>query len=302
MKPIPVILDTDIGMDADDVWALALLLRCPELDLRLVVSACGDTDYVAACAAHVLTVANRLDVPVGVGLPLDTTARTHADWLGDFQLGDYGGPVVRDGVGALIDTIMASAEPVTVISIGPLPNLAAALQREPRIAERARFVGMQGSVRRGYLGAPKPHREYNVRLYPQAAQRVFAAPWDKTITPLDSCGNFVLAGEDWHALRASQDPLARIVAGAQDAFTASLGERLFDGLDPREQTTPLYDTVAVYLAFATEWLTMETLGIQVTDDGRTLIDADAPRVHCATGWRDERAFKALLLACLTGNS
>ena len=40
-----VVLDTDIGGDIDDTWALAMLLGCPELDLRLVVSATGDTTY-----------------------------------------------------------------------------------------------------------------------------------------------------------------------------------------------------------------------------------------------------------------
>ncbi len=50
-------------------------------------------------------------------------------------------------MGALIDTIMASPEPVTLLAIDPLPNIGEALRREPRIAERARFVGMHGSLR-----------------------------------------------------------------------------------------------------------------------------------------------------------
>jgi inosine-uridine nucleoside N-ribohydrolase len=47
-RPIPVILDTDIGTDIDDTWALAMLLRSPELDVRLVVSDTDNTDYRAA--------------------------------------------------------------------------------------------------------------------------------------------------------------------------------------------------------------------------------------------------------------
>ncbi|HAL43210.1 MAG TPA: nucleoside hydrolase, partial [Gammaproteobacteria bacterium] len=45
---IPVILDTDIGFDVDDVWALAFLLRCPELDVRLITTCTGDVAYRAA--------------------------------------------------------------------------------------------------------------------------------------------------------------------------------------------------------------------------------------------------------------
>ena len=296
---IPVILDTDIGMDADDVWALAFLLRCPELDLKLVVSDCGDTTYAAACAARVLTTAQRSDVPIGIGIPLNTTPRTHLPWLGDFNLQDYPGTVHPDGVGALIDTIMGSSTPVTLISIGPVPNIAAALAREPRIAERARFVGMHGSLRKGYLGAPKPHIEYNVKQYPQAAQSVFSASWDMTITPLDTCGDVVLQGGDYARMTDSADPLAACVVGAQESWNEALAAELFKTLDLRTQTTPLYDTVAVYLAFTTELLHMERLPLSISDDGRTQIEEHGKPVNCATRWLDQTAFTTLLVDRLT---
>ena len=57
----------------------------------------------------------------------------------------------------------------------------------PRIAQRARFVGMHGSVRVGYGNDPKICAEYNVKVAPKACQQVFTAPWDITITPLDTC-------------------------------------------------------------------------------------------------------------------
>ena len=57
---------------------------------------------------------------------------------------------------AIIDTIMKSPRPVTVIAVGPVQNIAEALKREPRIAQRARFVGMHGSVRVGYNRDQKP--------------------------------------------------------------------------------------------------------------------------------------------------
>ena len=84
--PIPVILDTDIGFDVDDVWALAFLLRCPELDVKLIVTDTGDTYYSASLVAKLLEVAGRTDIPVGVGVPLDESARTHSKWLGDYRL------------------------------------------------------------------------------------------------------------------------------------------------------------------------------------------------------------------------
>ena len=64
---IPVILDTDIGDDIDDTWALAMLLRSPQLDLKLVTTTYGKSEYRAKIIAKMLTVDNRTDVPVGVG-------------------------------------------------------------------------------------------------------------------------------------------------------------------------------------------------------------------------------------------
>ncbi len=63
----PVILDTDIGSDIDDTWALAFLLRCPELDLKIVVVSTGDTDYRAKLVAKQLMVAGRTDIAIGIG-------------------------------------------------------------------------------------------------------------------------------------------------------------------------------------------------------------------------------------------
>ena len=73
------------------------------------------------------------------------------------------------GVGAMIDAIMKSPEPITVICICPMPNMMEALKREPRIAQKARFVGMHGSIRKGY-GKPQPDAEWNVKANPKACQ------------------------------------------------------------------------------------------------------------------------------------
>jgi hypothetical protein len=82
LRRIPVILDTDIGDDIDDTWALALLLRSPELDVKLVTTATGDTTYRAQIVARLLEVAGRTDVPVGIGPagPLRTPPRQTA-WI-----------------------------------------------------------------------------------------------------------------------------------------------------------------------------------------------------------------------------
>ena len=77
MAPVPVVLDTDIGTDVDDVWALALMLCCPEIDVKLIVSDSGDTTYSAAIVCKLLEIAQRTDIPVGIGIPLNTTPQTN---------------------------------------------------------------------------------------------------------------------------------------------------------------------------------------------------------------------------------
>ena len=82
-----------------------------------------------------------------------------------------------------------------MIAVGPVTNLPEVLRRAPDIAEKARFVGLHGSVRKGYGGSPKISPEWNVRADAPALRAVFAAPWEKTITPLDTCGIIRLSGE-----------------------------------------------------------------------------------------------------------
>ena len=91
---IPVILDTDIGTDIDDTWALAMLLNSPELQLEAVVTSHGDTRYRALLVAKMLAVAGREDVPVGEGTgdgKLAPDRRGQETWLDGYEPDAYGG-------------------------------------------------------------------------------------------------------------------------------------------------------------------------------------------------------------------
>jgi inosine-uridine nucleoside N-ribohydrolase len=290
--PISVILDTDLGYDIDDTWALALLLRCPELEPRLILSDSLNTTYSASLIAKLLQSAGRTDVPVGVGLRQSDDLGKQLPWLGDYKLDSYPGTVHGEGVDALISTIMDSSDQITLVCTGPLPNIAAALEREPRIAQRARFVGMHGSIRFGLGGSPTPIREYNVSAFPRACQAVFKAPWDITITPLDTCGLVTLKGDEYRQVRGSDDPLVRALIENYRVWAEGWGQpALFS-----ERSSTLFDTVAVYLAFSHDLLNLEQLPVRVSDDGFTVIDESARPITCATSWRDLPAFERFLAA------
>jgi inosine-uridine nucleoside N-ribohydrolase len=236
---------------------------------------------------------------VGVGLGSGAEGgpnERQSAWVGSYDLAAYPGKVHRDGVQAIIDTIMGSPEPVTLICIGPLPNVAEALRREPCIAERARFVGMHGSVRLGYDGAKTPAAEWNVRANPAACRACLTAPWPVTITPLDTCGLVRLAGAKYAAVRDCPDPLTRALAANYRAWCQANGR---PG-DADSASSVLFDTVAVYLAFAQDLCAMEQIRLRVDDDGFTREDPQGHTMTAATAWRDLGAFEDLVVRRVTG--
>ena len=298
--PTPVILDTDIGDDIDDTWALLMLLRMPELDLKLAVSDFGNARYRCRLLAKLLQLTGRTDVPVGLGLDPTDEPGQQSSWIGDYQLDDYPGVVHEDGVQAIIETIRESPQPVTLLCIGPVPNIAEALRRDPQIASNARFVGMHGSVFVGYEGAVEPAAEWNVKVNPQSLQQVFAAPWDCTITPLDTCGLVRLQGDNFRQLFDSDDPWLEALMENYKAWLP--GAPYIDpDTDTSSISTTLFDTVAVYLAAEQDLVEMQDLPLRVTDDGYTVVDESNGRiVHCATAWKDLAAFESKLVNILKG--
>lgn len=295
-RRIPVILDTDIGDDIDDTWALGLLLKSPELDLKLVVGDYGRTEYRAKLLAKFLEKCGRTDVGVGVGMKTSVVGEGQiSDWVKEYSLEHYPGHLYRDGVQALIDTIMHSREPITLICIAPMPNLAAALEREPAIARKVNLVSMAGSVRIGYGGSKTISEEWNVKADAKAAQQVFGAPWKSmTITPLDTCGLVSIEGDLYQRVLKSHDPVAEAVIENYRIWGKS-------NTNAERQSTTLYDTVAVYLAIQHSFCEMERLNVGVTDSGLTVIDPSARSMAVATGWKDMNAYREFLVRRLTGN-
>jgi inosine-uridine nucleoside N-ribohydrolase len=290
-KKLPVILDTDIGDDIDDTWALVMLLKCPHLDVKLITTTYGKNVYRTKLIAKLLTVAGRSDIPIGMGAGGSDGVGGQQPWIKDFDLAGYKGRVDKDGVRAMIDVVNASKRPVTIISIGPSNTVAAALQRDPRIAAKTRYVGMQGSVREGYDGG-KPTPEWNVKADVPAAQKALAAPWrEAVITPLDTCGVVTLSGERFRKLAASRDPLVK---------TLIENYRVWANNEKVEASSTLFDTVAVYLALsgAKPLLKLEDLRLRVTSEGMTQIDPAGAKMSVATEWKDLDAYRDLLIKIL----
>jgi inosine-uridine nucleoside N-ribohydrolase len=302
---IPVVFDTDICDDIDDTWALIMLLQSPEFDIKLITTAVNNTPEKAKVVARILEIAGRTDIPVGIGVQQNKNNHRQREWVKDYKLSSYPGKVYQDGVQAIVDTIMKSRKPMTVIAVGPLPNIAAALEREPRIAKKARFVGMHGSIYKGYGGSSNISAEYNVKAYPKAAQKVFTAPWDVTITPLDTCGIVHLRGDKYQKVLKANTPLSKalienyrawykqgIIDGNKNLSEEEVNKRVDEKCN--SSSTTLFDTVGIYLGMTEKLVKMEKLGIKVTDDGYTRIDNNAKVINCATEWKDLGGFEDFL--------
>ena len=301
MKPIPIILDTDIGTDIDDMWALAMLMGRPELDPKLILTCCGDTEYRANLTAKFLATAGRTDIPVGLGISDPASEefnfKFQEPWLSDFDPIQYEGKIINDGIGYFVDLIKGSEESIAIISIGAATNIAEALELEPSIAEKCRFVGMHGSFDIGYGGRPGAVAETNVRLDVPAFRKIISAKWQEiTITPLDTCGLVILEGERYKSLFQCNQPGIAALLENYKIFSELVTWMDVDYFD--EHSTTLFDAVAVYLVYGRDLLDIKPMSINVDNEGFTFQDPNGCTVNVAYKWRNLDGFYDHLLESL----
>ena len=185
-----VIIDTDIGDDIDDAFAVALALRSPELQILGITTTFGDTETRAKLLDRLLGEVGRADIPVAAGPPTQPkTAFTQRKYA---ESGHFAKPSHPDAVTFLLDQIRRNPGKVTLVVIGPLVNVGAAIEKDPDTFRKLkRVVLMGGSIYRGYgdlgTGPPRgPEPEWNIKNDIPSAQKLFAAGLALFVMPLDS--------------------------------------------------------------------------------------------------------------------
>ena len=180
--PRKIIIDTDPGVD--DALAIFLALRSRELDVIGLTTVFGNSNVDATTrnALNLLHIAGRGDIPVarGAGVPLFIAPHGTAEWVhGDDAMGNIGWtaplspalqPHTLRAAEFIVQQVMAHPGEITLVPIGPLTNIALALQLEPRIAQHVREVVLMG----GAVLAPgnvSPLAEANIHGAPHAAAR-----------------------------------------------------------------------------------------------------------------------------------
>jgi len=270
--PRPILYDTDPGID--DTLALLLALASPELELLGLTTVFGNASVTqtTANALHVLTVAGRDEVPVvpGADAPLARPfagPATHvhgADGLGNIERSTPARAATAWHGGAadfIADTALARPGEVTVVAVGPLTNLALAVQREPRLAGAVwQVVVMGGAV--FCAGNATPVAEANIYKDPEAARVVLGAGWPVVLVGLDVTMQTCLGQAGLAAITHSHTPVANLIAQIAPVYFDSYLTRY--GMD----SIPLHDPSAMAYALDPTLFETRRLPLYVETEGR----------------------------------
>src|SRR5215472_4948895 len=123
-----VIIDTDIGDDIDDAFAVALALRSPELQILGIATTFGDTESRAKLLDRLLGEVGRSDIPVAAGVP--TPPKTDFTQAKYAEGGHFAKTSHPDAVTFLLDEIRKKPGEITLVAIGPLVNVGAAIDKD----------------------------------------------------------------------------------------------------------------------------------------------------------------------------
>ena len=286
-----VILDTDIGDDIDDAYALTLALHSPEFEILGVTTAWGDTALRARLAARLLMTDGANKIPVLPGLP------THSKSNFSQRAWAAAGPAPARG--SAVDFLLAQARryphQITLIAIGPLTNVAAAIDRDPSgFRLFSRVVLMGGSIHCGYgnpraIPPPAPQPEYNIAMDPAAARKLLASGVPIFMMPLDST--------QW---KLDDSKLAQVAARSTPATDALLVLTTEWLLATHQHVPTLFDAMAVTYALRPDICPTTPLRLQVEDNGFTRVIEGQVNAHaCLNGNGD--AFFHLLLPRLSAH-
>lgn len=258
--PRQVIIDTDPG--TDDAIAIMLALNSPELKVRALTVVPGNVTAAQGLdnALRLASLAHRCDVPVAAGAkrPFIGTLTSGEAWHGKNGLADIQLPAPtctvdrRWAPDLIIETIHAVPHELSLIAIGPLTNIALAVQKDPSIVPLVKDVIIMGGSISG--GNVTPAAEFNIYTDPEAASIVFAAGWIVTMIGLDVCDKTLLTRAKLELLAHEADPVGRFVYAVGDFLVRKAQQSGKAG-------TAMYDPLAV--GVATDSTLVQTLPLHV---------------------------------------
>jgi inosine-uridine nucleoside N-ribohydrolase len=268
-----IIIDTDIGTDIDDAFAVGLALQSREFQILGISSAWGDTHLRARLLTRFLRETGHSDIPIVMGIAKERPGKPEILSQAPYAervLADQSYP---DAVNFLLDQIRLHPGEITLIAIGPETNLGAAIDRDPATFRKLkRIVLMGGSVYRGYAQfnygkTHGPDPEWNILCDTQAAQKVFTSGVPLYVMPLDST--------QIKLQELERAEIFKTGTTLTDALLVLYEQWSHGGA----QTPTLFDAVAVTYAMHPELCPTQPMRLRVDDQAYTRVESGPPNAQ-----------------------
>ncbi|HKW56718.1 MAG TPA: nucleoside hydrolase [Candidatus Acidoferrum sp.] len=282
-SPEKIIIDTDIGDDIDDAFAVALALRSPELEILGISTTFGDTQARAKILDRMLGEAGRKDIPVLAGTPTHNTNPMTQRRYGE------GGHFARAAHASAVDFILQQIQrapgQITLVAIGPLMNVGALIQKDAQTFLKLKCVVMMGgSIERGYgdpwaTPARGPEPEWNILNDIPSAQKLFQSGVPLYVMPLDST-------------QLKLDEVKRAFLFRQSTPLTDALTLLYHQWG--QQTPTLFDPMTIAYIVNPKICPAQPMRIRVDDKGFTRLESGAPNAQVCLH-SDQDAFFQLLV-------
>jgi inosine-uridine nucleoside N-ribohydrolase len=272
-----ILIDCDPGHD--DMMAIMLACASPELSLAGVSTVAGNQtgEKTYRNALRTLTLIGRTDIPVarGADKPLvrELTVAPEIHGVSGLDGADLPEPrfkgASKHAADFLIESVMESREPVTLVPTGPLTNVALSLLKEPKLAEKLeRIVLMGGAVHNSNI---TPAAEFNIFVDPEAAKIVFGCGAPIVMVGLDVTNKALLSFQDIDEMDSWKGKVSRVVAPLLRFFAQANRDIFgFPG-------APIHDALAVAHLVRPEVIKTQRLNVEIEihgeyTRGRTVVD------------------------------
>ncbi len=262
-----IIIDTDPG--TDDALALMLALNSPELDVRAITVVPGNVTAAMGLenALRMVSLANRCDIPVAAGAqhPLFQKLITAEFWHGKNGLANIELPASkckvdpRFGPDLIIQLVHAAPHEITLVPVGPLTNIALAVEKDPSIVPLVKEVFlMGGSISGGNVNAAA---EANIYNDPEAAQIVFQAGWPLTMVGLEVGDKALFTHKYLDELKQTHGPINDFIVSVLTFLINLSGTFGMPG-------SPMYDPSAVAVAIDSTLVKVQEMHVDVETRGQ----------------------------------
>jgi purine nucleosidase len=292
-----IILDTDLAMgasgsDIDDGFALALAYAEPEITIEAVTTVNGNTDVESATllSVELLRRLGATEIPLykGAATPITRPDRVRTPAASVVEAFGHHVPTSGYAAAEIARIVMANPGEITLVPIGPLTNIAAALSLEPRLAANVKEIVMMGGVFLGTTGQTSMPGEFNIWVDPESAEAVLHSGAALRFVGLDVTLQVQLTRE--HAKRMSEGSgeFSAFAGEATEAWIDHMAAR-FPGDASHADSCAMHDPLAVavvarpdLVTWAPAFVTVVTgdgpaRGVMVTD---LLTSTDAPEPNC----------------------